>query len=259
MAQPRGRLRRGSKTKVGRRADEIRLAVGRQIQGIRVDAHLSQQQVSDAAGIPQPYWSRIEHGMADPSIAVLAAMGGALGAEVTIRFYPGTGPRIRDRIQAPMVEELVRRARGSWRSLVEVPVWRPARGVIDLVLARPGDIVIAVEVQSEIRRFEQQLRWSAEKAAALPSCEAWSMLSGGQPTVTISRLLVLRSTPSMRALARSFEATFATTYPARAADAVASLGDASKTWPGDAVVWMEVSAAGARILDRPPRGVSLGR
>ena len=87
--------------------------------------------------------------------------------------------------------------------------------MIDVVLARPGDIVVAVEVHSEIRRLEQQLRWPAEKAAALPSCEAWSMLSGGEPNVPMSRLLVLRSTHATRELARQFEATFPASHPAQ--------------------------------------------
>jgi hypothetical protein len=158
-----------------------------------------------------------------------------------------------------MVEALLREAHPSWKRLVEVPVWRPARGVIDAVVARPGEVVVAIEVHSELRRLEQQIRWASEKADALPSAEAWAMLLAGSPTVPVSGLLVLRSTRTNRDLANAFESTFRATYPARAADAVRALRDAAAPWPGPALIWAETTAGGARILDRPPRSVTLGR
>jgi hypothetical protein len=158
-----------------------------------------------------------------------------------------------------MVEALLREAHPSWKRLVEVPVWRPVRGVIDAVLARPGEVIVAIEVHSELRRLEQQIRWAREKADALPSAEAWSMLLGSAPTVPVSRMLVLRSTRANRDLARAFESTFRAAYPTRAADAVRALRDPAAPWPGPALLWAETAAGGARILDRPPRSVTVGR
>jgi hypothetical protein len=158
-----------------------------------------------------------------------------------------------------MVEALLREAHPSWKRLVEVPVWRPVRGVVDAVVSRPGEVVVAIEVHSELRRLEQQVRWAHDKADALPSAEAWSMLLAGAPTVPVSRMLVLRSTRANRDLANAFESTFRAAYPAKAADAVRALRDAAATWPGPALVWAETTAAGARILDRPPRSVRVGR
>jgi transcriptional regulator with XRE-family HTH domain len=223
-----------------------------------MDANISQRRLSEASGVPQSYLSRIERGAADPSIAVVVAIGDALGAELTIHLRPGAGPRIRDRLQAPIVEALLTAAHTGWRRLVEEPVFRPVRGVIDLVLAQPT-VVVATEVQSEMRRLEQQLRWATEKSLALPSSAAWSMISGGKESIPISRLLVLRSTASNRELARSFEQTLATAYPARTGAAIAALRDQTVGWPGSAVVWAVVDARGARLLDGPPRGVNLGR
>src|SRR3954468_22992720 len=195
--------RRSARTHIGRRAVEVRRAVAAQIVQLRTDANVSQRQLSDAAGIPQSYLSTIERGQSEPSLSVLIAIGEALGADLAIRFHPGTGPRIRDRHQAPIVEALLGLAHPSWKRLVEVPVWRPVRGVIDAVLSQPGDLYVVTEVHSEIRRLEQQLRWATEKAEALPSAAAWTMLSGGDPSVAISRLLVLRSTKANRDLANS--------------------------------------------------------
>jgi transcriptional regulator with XRE-family HTH domain len=203
--------------------------------------------------------SEIERGVAEASLAMLVAIGDALGADLSVRLFPTTGPRIRDRFQAPIVEALFRDAHAGWKRLLEVPVWRPARGVIDAVLARPGEVIVATEIQSELRRLEQQIRWARDKAESLPSAASWSMLAGGRDAVAVSRLLVIRSTRANREVARTFEATLRAAFPARTADAVRSLRDPTAPWPGPAIVWARLEAGTASILDRPPRGVALGR
>lgn len=251
--------RRSRRTCTGRRADEVNRAIGVQIAQLRIDAGVSQRALALSAGIPQSYLSRIEHGGAEPSTAVLVAIADALGSDLSVRLLPGTGPRIRDHLQARIVEELVRVSRDAWKPMVEVAVWRPARGVIDLVLARPGEIAIACEVHSEVRRLEQLLRWAATKAESLPSCRSWSMLTSGEPSVPISRLLALRSTRANRDLARAFEATLRSAFPARSAEAIVALADARRPWPGHVLVWAEVGSTGARLLPGPPRTVGVGR
>ena len=75
---------------------------------------------------------------------------------------------------------------------------------------------------------------------------------------SVSRLLVLRNTQATRDVVRAAAATFAAAYPARTADAVASLRDGTP-WPGAAIAWMRLDRGGASLLDGPPRGVSVGR
>ena len=247
------------KSLVGRRADEIRRTIGAQIRELREDAGISQRQLADAAGVPQSHVSEVERGIAEASLTTLTAISNVLGADLSVRLFPTTGPRIHDHIQASMVEALLRDARPGWKRLVEVPVWRPARGVIDLVFARPGHVVVASEIQSQLRRLEQQIRWGREKAEALPSAEAWSILSGGRADTPISRLLVLRNTRANRDLARSFAATLRAAFPARTSEAVHALGSDDAPWPGDALAWADVRNGTARVLDGPPRGVAIGR
>lgn len=255
-----GRCTRSScRTKVGRRAADLRRHIGTQIVTLRLDVHLSQRRLADAADIDQGHLSRIERGLSEPSLSVLVALGDALGADLTVRLYPSTGPRIRDHLQAHMTEALLARVDPSWRQLLEVAVTRPARGFIDLVLARPTDPVLAVELHSELRRLEQQVRWASDKAGSLPSAPEWSFLSEGRPDVGISRLLILRSTRATRDLANSFAQTLAAVYPARTEDAVAALVRPDVAWPGAAVVWAEVRGSSCRILETPPRSVRLGR
>ena len=251
--------RRDLRTRTGRTASDLRRALGAELKRTRLDAGLSLRGLARAADVTPSHLSEIERGIAEPSLAVFASLARVLGADVSIRLFPGTGPRIRDRLQAPMVEALLREAHPTWKRLVEVPVWRPVRGVIDAVIARPGDLVVAIEVHSELHRLEQQLRWAREKADALPSVEAWSMLLAGAPTVSVSLMLVLRSTRANRDLAKAFETTFRAAYPARTADAIRALRDPAVPWPGPALIWAETAAGAARILDRPPRSVNVGR
>ena len=224
-----------------------------------MDAGLALRDVARAARITASHLSAIERGTTEASLAVLVSIAQVLGADFALRLYPGTGPRIRDRLQAPMAEALMRTVHPSWKRLVEVAVRHPARGVIDAVFARPAIIVVATEIHSEVRRLEQQLRWGREKAESLPSSESWSLLAGGAARVPIERLLLLRNTRATRTLANEFESTIETTYPATTRAAYRALTDPAMAFPGSAVLWCDLAAGQARILDRPPGGVSLGR
>jgi len=90
----------------------------------------------------------------------------------------------------------------------------------------------------------------------LPSADVWAT-SAGEPT--IHRLLVLRSTAATRELARRFEATLMAAYPAPAKAVFQALTAADRPWPGHGILWADVRGDKVRILDRPPRGVTLGR
>ena len=186
----------------------------------------------------------------------LAAIGDALGTDLSFRFYPNTGPRVLDHIQAAIVEELLRIAHPRWRRFTEVPVFRPARGRVDAVLHDPSAaVVIATEVHSQVRRLEQQQGWADLKAESLPSADFWRHLER-EPAVR--QLLVLRSTRATRELAKQFESTLRAAYPARATVLFAALtGD--ENWLANGLLWADVTGPAVRILDRPPRGVSLGR
>lgn len=223
---------------------------------MRLSAGLSLSDLARAASIHRTHLARIEAGSVVASVPVLIAIGVALGCDTSLRFFEGSGPRIHDRFQAPMIEGFLRRLDGGrWAAEVEVPVAEPGRGVIDLVLdERRAPLVVATEMQSRIDRLEQQIRWMAEKADGL----AARRRADGREQV-VSRLLVLRSTADTREIARRFERTLATAYPARAADVVDALTTRDAPWPGAGLVWMRVERGVAQVLDGPPRGVPLGR
>jgi transcriptional regulator with XRE-family HTH domain len=195
--------------------------------------------------------SLIERGLREPSLAVLAALSNVLGLDISVRLYPTTGPVIRDRHQAAIVEMLIRSLDPSWRRLVEVPVRLPARGVIDLVVAR--DVIVATEIHSDLRAVEQTIRWAGDKADSLPSADAWQMLSAGEPR-RVDRLLVIRSTRSNRDIVRAHAATFATAYPGDSAAARAALTGMG-AWPGSSILWAHVEGGRAELLLRHPPGL----
>jgi transcriptional regulator with XRE-family HTH domain len=236
---------------LSRRGNELRRWIGRQIQELRTEAGVSQRQLANCAGLAQSYLWRIEEGQAQPSLDTLLAIGGCLGADLGVRFFPTAGPRLRDRFQAPILEELLRIRHSSWSAQPEMPV-AAARGVLDLVLARSADrCTVACECHSELRRLELVIRRLTEKTEGLGS-----RFDDGLPA---SSLLLLRSTEATRAIVRTYESTLVSAYPGKAASAYAALTSSDAPWPGATILWARLEAGRATILDAPPRGVRVGR
>lgn len=251
--------RRTDRTSSGRVAHEIRRRVGQEIRQLREDSGISQRRLAAGADINQGFLCRIERGDAEASVSVLAALGEALNTDLSIRFFPNAGPRVRDRNQSRMVEALVAAANPVWRPLIEVPVARPGRGWVDAVLVhRSGAHVVACEAESEIRRLEHQVRRHQAKADSLPSAEFWRLAIDGTGVPAISRLLLLRSTRASKAVAAEFAETLAIAYPARVADLYAALVNGTP-WPGSGILWATVTPEGTRLLEQPLRGIALGR
>ena len=241
-------------------------AIAAEVRRARDDAGISQRRLASVAGVSQGTLSRIETGEVEPTLEVLARIAAALGGEVSMRIYPGTGPIVRDHIQAAMVQALLLALHPRWKRFVEVAVDKPVRGVIDLVIHDPEEpVLVAGEAQSELRRIEQQIRWSRAKADALAeggSSELAGVLASrngheGGPSLTVSRLLLLRSTRATRRVVATYADILAAAYPAKHADAVAAL-TGTAPWPGPALVWMDVSKGIGSLRQEPPRGIRLG-
>jgi transcriptional regulator with XRE-family HTH domain len=213
------------------------------------DAGISERDLSNASGVARGYVHRILAGEARPSLETYARLALPLGADLSVRFYPNTGPLIRDRHQARIAEALLDQLHPRWHPFTEVAVVTPARGWIDLALYESREsIVVATEIQSELRRLEQLVRWSCLKASALPSWSGWRDLAGGETGAPrISQLLVVRRTRATQAVGRDFERQIRLAFPAHPDDAVAALlGTAG--WPGPALIWVESTAATVRLL-----------
>ena len=249
--------RTSPRTATGRTTREIHRVVLGEIDRLRRDAGMSVRRLALEAAVDPGYLSQVFAGSRSPTTFVLVALTKVLGADLSMRVYPTTGPTVRDAIQAPIGEELLRIVAPTWRRSVEVGVYRPARGFIDIVFDEPSlAVAVATEIQSRIDRLEQQVRWAQDKAQSLPSSDMWRFLDGEH---AISRLLVLRSTSATREVARRFQATLEAAYPARAADVFTALTIAGTPWPGPGILWADVDGDHVRVREHPPRGVTLGR
>lgn len=259
---PRTSIERGA----ARHAREIRLRLAADLRAAREDAGLSLSMVALAGGLAKSHVHDIESGRIEPSWEAVARLARVLGGDVGVRFYPGTGPLVRDHIQSAMIGALLAILDETWRPRPEVAVHRPVRGVIDLVLDRASDAsTVACEAQSELRRLEQQIRWSRAKADALAAMMGEEMRTAANTTLgerptsgSVGRLLLLRSTPRTRSVVAEFADIMAAAYPAQAVDTYAALTGRSP-WPGDAILWCRVERGQATILGRPPRGIRVGR
>jgi hypothetical protein len=159
-----------------------------------------------------------------------------------------------------MEEALLRSLDRRWTPTPEVPVYRPARGVVDLVLDdRTANLLVEAEIHGQLRQLEQQVRWQREKVLSLPSCAQGRCPIPRAPEPSTSRLLLLRSCSTLRQMATAFEATLRAAYPTRTADVVAALGTRNTPWPGAGIAWIWIDGKDTRLLDGPPRGVRLGR
>jgi transcriptional regulator with XRE-family HTH domain len=241
-----------------RRMRRLGLQTGEDIRRMRLDVGITLTGLAEIVGVDRSHLARLESGTAKASIDVLTAIGVALGADLSLRYFPGSGPRLHDRFQAPMLEAVLAALDPRWRAELEVPVTKPSRGVIDLVLKdRSSPVVVAAELQSELRRLEQQIRWTAEKADGLHQHLVADATS--RAGLVVSRLLILRSTMATRELARQYASTLSAAYPALTENVVSALTTPSTPWPGAGIVWVRIEDSRVTVLGHPPRGVTVGR
>jgi transcriptional regulator with XRE-family HTH domain len=241
--------RRGRSPLFLRELRDLRRAIGSEIRRAREDAGVPQARLAAEAGISQGHLSEVEAGRVEASVEVLTAIARALGGRLRVRIETGSGPLIRDHIQAAMLQGLLPLIHTRWARFVGVPVNHPVRGMIDLVLAdQAANVLLASEFHSQIRRLEEQLRWAMEKTEALRNVADLAPRGASEPP-TISRLLVLRSTAATRALERTFGEVLRAAYPADPRDIVVAL-TGTAPWPGAGILWMDVEGGRARLIER---------
>jgi transcriptional regulator with XRE-family HTH domain len=223
-----------------RHAEELRRRLAEDIRRLRLDVGASQRAVARLAGVDQSLISRLEAGHQSSTLESYARIAAALGADLAARVYPQTGPRIHDRHQVRMAEVVIGAVHSRWRVTPEVAVRRPVRGWIDLALEDPAQgLIVATELESDLRRIEQLIRWSTEKADAI----------GAR-----SRLLVVRWTRANQDVVAAARRLLREAYPADPRDALESLtGTAS--WPGAALLWARIDRGRAELVatDAPTR------
>jgi len=231
---------------IQRRGEQLTRQLADEIVRQREDAGLSRRALAAAAGIHHSLLDRVEDGRVRPSQDTYLRLAAALGADYTAHLYPNTGPVIRDRFQAPILEGLLGMLAHRWQPFPEAAVRRPARGWIDVALHDgAAGLIVATEIESLLRRLEQLARWSRAKADSLPSWDGWQHLPMAPE---ISQLLIVRRTRANVDVARAADRQLRATWPAHPSDALSSLGGAGR-WPGSSLVWVRCERGDVRFLD----------
>jgi transcriptional regulator with XRE-family HTH domain len=227
-----------------RRSAATRRDMVEQLRRLLLDSAVPIRELARVAGLSAPYTARILAGTRLPTLETYGRLAAVLGADLSVRLYPGTGPAVYDRHQAPILEHLLGARHPRWTPYTEVSVRGPSRGWLDLALHEPRErLLVASEIQGALPRLEQIIRWSQAKAESLPSWEGWHRL-GEAPQIT--RLLVVRRTRATRAVATEFGRQLRVAYPAHPDDAVAAI-TGTAPWPGAAMIWVVEQAGRVRF------------
>lgn len=72
---------------------DVRALVARNIRRLRVAGGMSQEGLALEAGVDRSYMSRLERGLENPTIALLARLSKALQAPIADLFAPGGASR----------------------------------------------------------------------------------------------------------------------------------------------------------------------
>ena len=96
-----------------RRVRDLRRTLALDLRHQCEDAGISQARLANAAHLSTAQVSRILAGGESPSLHSLAALSVALDGRLVVRIDPITGPRIRDHLQARILEALLRIDRKS--------------------------------------------------------------------------------------------------------------------------------------------------
>lgn len=230
-------------------------AIGEELRRVRLEEGVSLRTLGIAVGIDPSHLARVEAGRRSLGQDALVATATGLGCTVSTRLFRSDGPRVRDHIQVRMIEALLDALHPRWTARLEVAVYRPVRGVIDVVLQDRDTLdLVAGEGHSRLQTVEGQLRWAGQKADSLPSARGWPW-SDTSDEPRIGRLLLLRSCSAMHDLVRTLPQTFRSAYPAASGEAVAALTAKGIRWPGAAIVWVAVDGSATRLLNGVPRAL----
>ncbi len=235
------RQRIGSTRSAGRqRSAYLAYRIGLGLRESRLSRRLTQAEAAVRAGVSQPFWSRLERGMAGPSsLETLASCAAAVDTQLAayLEAVPGADlPRDIEHLRRQQLVVALARS-GGWTARPESPIDPSARRSrsIDVELDRAARREIAVvEIVDLLTDGGDAMRGLADKVAALRRTVG--------PDWTVSGLLILRSTARNRVLVRELRDLFGARFPASSASWLAALRDQTVAMPRrDGFAWSSVT------------------
>ena len=173
----------------------------------------------------------------------MGRLAAATGHDLSIRFFPGDGVRLRDSGQLAVAESIRARLHASWRVRLEVPVSRaPDRRAADMVLENREEMV-SVEIERALLDLQAQLRSAQLKRAALAEMIA-------RP---VRLVIAVPDTDRNRRVVATIRPLIEAALPVTSRRAWASLGTGMAIG-GDALLWVR----GTTRESADPRGNKAG-
>ena len=220
--------RRGSQ-----RARDQAQYLGREVQLARTRLGWSRARASNRAGVSRSTWERVERGSTGPTIATACAVTDAVGLDLVLRTYPGSGPTLHDRGQMNVAAHLSELAHSSWRVSLEVTAGTHGEA-IDEVFWGPDEI-LDVEIVRHLRDYQAQYR-----AASLK--RDWLANQHSRPVRLILAVEYLRSN---RAAAAPHMRLIRTSLPAGSRQILDALRTGTPVG-SDGLLWVRRPLAGER-------------
>ncbi len=131
--------------------------LGVEAKSLRIGLSWTQALLGRRAGVSQASVARLEAGDVRGSISIVVRIFAALGSDLPLRAYPGTGVGLRDSGQLPMAEAIRALAHPSWRIVLEAPTGDDGNQAADMLflLSEAG---VHIELESALSDFQAQLR-----------------------------------------------------------------------------------------------------
>jgi transcriptional regulator with XRE-family HTH domain len=202
-----------------------------ELRRMRLRAGVSQAAVAAAVGTTRSLICRLEQG--DPAVALRMRfrVAAVLGADLRLMAYAGSGPVIRDSVQAEVVEHLLRVRNPGWRATVEADVPGPGSRSVDLRLDGPADTIL-VEVETRVDSLEGIVReLHAKRRAILESFGAGAIRR-------VHVVLVLPVTRRHSTMVKAHPEIIRAAFPVPSAVIRRALTGPATTCPGDGLLWI---------------------
>jgi transcriptional regulator with XRE-family HTH domain len=204
-----------------------------ELRSLRIRAGASQAAVAREVGVTRSVISKLELGSPTVTLRTRFRVATVLGADLRLTAFAGSGPLIRDSVQAKIVERLLVDAHPSWRRTIESAVPGPGRRSIDLRLDGPVDSVL-IEVETRLVSLEEIVRELHAKRQALAEADT----QGADPGRPIHVVLALAATRHHRSILRDHPRTIEAAFPIPSTELSRALRDGAVPWPGDGVLWL---------------------
>ncbi|MGH2465859.1 MAG: helix-turn-helix transcriptional regulator, partial [Candidatus Limnocylindrales bacterium] len=213
------------------------IRVAEELRRLRLRAGVSQAAVAASVGTTRSLICRFEQGDPAVSLRTRFRVAAALGADLRLSAYEGSGALIRDSRQAAIVEYLLQIRDRQWRPTVEASVPGPGRRSIDLRLDDGEDSVL-FEVETRLDSLEEIVRELHSKRSAFLEAPG----SGRRRRVHV--VLVLPATRRHRAIIRAHPEIVRSAFPISSLALSRALAGAGEAWPGDGILWVPATSSG---------------